>query len=257
MKVRELIAYSRRILKGRRRELLLVCILPVGAEIFFRLAEITVYSLLLWFGAVAPTELFTGTHGGQFLMAAVCTVSRWLAASPLWFAAARRLSGVAAGASTPPFTEILLEKGFIRRSITAVLWGKLFSLAAFVPVIVPAAWGWGLLRSGADSQALFFASNAAALSAAGLLLWLSVKLSLPAVPFIMAECSELGPFSAVWRSFRFMRGRKRVLVKLMAVYALPAISIVGLPFVLPELMTAFALGISIFQKEDEYSLMTA
>ena len=48
----ELIGYTRRRIRGRRAELLLVCLPPVAAGLLFRLGEAAFYSLLLYFGAL-------------------------------------------------------------------------------------------------------------------------------------------------------------------------------------------------------------
>jgi hypothetical protein len=49
-----------------------------------------------------------------------------------------------------------------------------------------------------------------------------------------------------------MRGRKSVLLRLIAVYLPQMMTIAGLPYGLTKLMNAFSLSIDIFIKEDEY-----
>ena len=65
MKIRELIRFSRGLLMGRRARTMMICILPLGAELFFRFAEAAVYSMLLYFGNIEPIRLFGGSNPVQ------------------------------------------------------------------------------------------------------------------------------------------------------------------------------------------------
>lgn len=255
MKTRELIGYARKRVRGRRRELLLVCMIPIGADLFFRLAEAALYSLLLYFGAMRPAALFTGENTEQLVIAAVFTLLRWLVTAPLFCAAAVRLKEFTD--EKPLFTsfsDMLLSGRFIRRSISAFFMGRLVGAAALVPAAAAGAYAFSLISGGGGSRELFAASNAAALAIAGIALWISVRLSLTAVPFILAACPEKSAAGAVFMSFRFMRGRRGMPLKLAAAYLLPMLTIAAIPFLIPELAAALSIGMSIFMKEDEYIL---
>lgn len=255
MKTYELISYSRRRIKGNRRRILLICLLPLGAELFFRTAETALYSILLYFGEMPPADLFTGENTEQLAIAAIFAAFRLFICPPLWCAAAVRLKEFTdeKGRKTS-FSDMLLNGRFIRRSISAAFWIKLISAAAVLPAIAAAVFAVKLVSEGAGSRRLIIASNAAALSAAFALFWLAVRASLAAVPFFMAEFPKKGGFSAVMGSLRFMRGRRKMPLYLGAAYILPMLTVIAVPFLIPELATAFSIGISIYFKEDEYVL---
>ena len=71
MKVRELIRFSRQLLKCRFARTMMICLLPLGTEMFFRCAEAAVYCILLYFGEYDPIGLFSGRSRVQLSVAAV------------------------------------------------------------------------------------------------------------------------------------------------------------------------------------------
>ena len=250
----ELIGYTRRLIRGRRAELLLVCLPPIAAGLLFRLGEAAFFSMLLYFGAMRPAELFSGSFAGQLVLAAVLTLLRWGVTAPLICAAAVKLrSAVTDGAEDVTVSEMLLRGSFIIRSITAYAAGRLLCFAALVPTALLGAYAYTLVADGGVGSELFAAWNAAALAVLSAILWLGTRLSVTAVPFLLAEYPERGGLSCVLMSLSFMRGRKRFLLGLAAVYLLPLATVVGIPVFLPEAAAAFATGISIFIKEDEYA----
>ena len=254
MKIWELMAYSRKKIKGRRLELLLVCLLPIGAMLLFRLAEAALYSLLLYFGAVRPAGLFTGENTEQLVIAAVFAVLRWTAAAPLVCAAAAVLADAAdekpKGVS---MAGLLVDGTFLRRSIVSFAAGRLICFLLLIPAAVSGKFAFELIADGGESSELFAAVNSAVLSVVFMMMWLAARLSITAVPFLLTAYPEKSAVGIVFMAFRFMRGRKRFPAILAAVYALPVLTVVGIPFVLPELSAGFAAGISIFLKEDEYA----
>ena len=254
MKAWELIGYSRRCLKGKRREIFLICSLPLGAELLFRALESAIYSLLLYFGTFKPISLFTGENAQQLAVAAVFAVLRLAVCPPLWCAAAVRLREFTEGfPGRTSFQEMLLNSRFIRRSISAAFTGKLFSAAVLAPGLASAYLGVRILSYGGESQEIFVAVNALALSVVSVMMWISLKLSLTAAPWILAAYPEKGGFFAVIGAIRFMRGRRSLPVKLFLAYIFPAVTVIGLPFVIPEAAAAFSQAVSIFMKEDEYA----
>jgi hypothetical protein len=255
MKIRELIRYSGRLLEGRRARTMMICLLPLGAELFFRFAEAAVFSLLLYFGGSMPIELFSGSSAVQLSVTGVCTLLRWLTAAPLMYGAAQRLYLITAELQhrrTVPFSRTVLNKRTLRRSISAALWTRAIGLLGLVPLVFFGAWGYELLRGRLRGTELFLAANAVFLGVVSAVLWLSLKLSFAAVPFLLARYPQLTAFRVVMHSVGFMRGRKRVLLGLLAVYLPQMLTIAGLPYALMRLMTAFSLSIDIFIREDEY-----
>ena len=242
MKIRELIRYSGRLLEGRRARTMMICLLPAAAELFFRFAEAAVFSLLLYFGGSMPIELFSGSSAVQLSVTGVCTLLRWLTAAPLMYGAAQRLYLITAELPHKrnlPFSRIVLNKRTLRRSVSAALWTRAIGLLE-------------LLRGRLRGTEMFLAANALFFAALSAVMWLSVKLSFAAVPFLLVRYPQQTAFRIVLRSIGFMRGRKRVLAGLIAVYLPQMLTIVGLPYALMRLMTAFSLSIDIFIREDEY-----
>lgn len=254
MKIFELIAYSRGNIRGKRRSLLLACLLPFGAELLFRLAEAAFYSLLLYFGAMQPAELFTGKNAEQLVLAVIFTIARWLVTAPLTCAAAVKAMEAAAEKSPRVHvSELLLDGRFLRRSIAASLTMKLICLAALIPAAGAAIYAADTVSRGGGSRELFGAVNMAVLAVLLMGVWLAARLTAAAVPFLLAAYPEKGGIAAAFGAFRFMRGRRALLLKLFAVYLPLMTTIAGIPFFLPELAAALATGISIYIKEDEYA----
>lgn len=255
MKTRELIAYSHKLLKGRRGCTMMVCVLPVAAELFFRFAEAAVYSLLLYFGGFKPVALFSGESIVQLSVALACSALRLVTAAPLECAAALRLCEICADDRRKrftPLTEVLLSGRHFIRSISAALLVKLISLAALVPAAFFGAAAYELINRAKTAGGVFMAVHACVLTLVSVGGWISLKISLLAVPYLLMKYPEQGIFRTVLRSVRFMRGRKSPAVKLFAVYLLPTLTVIGLPLAVTGAATAFALCIDIYTKEDEY-----
>lgn len=253
MRIPELIRYSKRLLKGRRINTMFLCLLPVAAELFFRTAEACIYSLLLYFGEMKPLELFSGRDPLQLGIMASFTLLRWTAVAPLSYAAAHRLVQICRedGRITPA-ADVLTDSRCFRRSIEAALWTKLAGLLALAPAAFFAVTTYSLLFRSQTAGQLFLTVHAAVLTAVSLGLWLALKLSFTAVPFLLAERPGKSPLSIVLYSLRFMSGKRSVLLRLILVYLPAMTTIAAIPAVLPALRTSFALTVHIYTKEEEY-----
>ena len=255
MKIRELIRFSRGLLMGRRARTMMICILPLGAELFFRFAEAAVYSMLLYFGNIEPIRLFGGSNPVQLGVTAASTLLRLLTTAPLMYAAAYRLYGMTSELPQKrceAFSRILLRKCTFKRSISAALWTKAVGLLALAPAVFFGTAAYGLTGEKLSPREAFLAANALFLTGVSVILWLSLKLSFAAVPYILVRFPKMTAFRAMIFSVGFMHGRKSVLLRLLAVYLPQMLTIAGLPYALTKLMTAFSLSIDIFIKEDEY-----
>jgi hypothetical protein len=132
------------------------------------------------------------------------------------------------------------------------LWTKAASLLALAPAVFFGTAAYGLMGERPAPREAFLAANAIFLTGVSVVLWLSLKLSFTAVPYLLVRFPKLTAFRAVIWSVDFMKGRKSVPLRLLAVYLPQMLTIVGLPYGLTKLMTAFSLSIDIFIKEDEY-----
>ncbi|MBR6968289.1 MAG: hypothetical protein IKH78_07105 [Ruminococcus sp.] len=255
MKARELIRYSAGLLRGRRARTMMICILPLGAELFFRFAEAAAYSLLLYYGGTEPIRLFGGSSPVQLAVAVICTLLRWITAAPLTYAAAERLYSVT---SDPPyrlrrtFSQSLLKKRTLRRSISALLWTKVLGLLALAPAVFFGVTAYGVLGGKTGPLEVFLGVNAVFLCMASAYIWLSLKLSFTAVPYLLVRFPGKTAFRTVLYSVGFMSGRKRVMIRLIALYLPRLLTVAGLPSALTGLKTAYSLATDIFIKEDEY-----
>ena len=255
MKIRELIRFSKGLLEGRRARTIMICLLPLGAEMFFRCAEATVYCILLYFGEYDPIVLFSGRNALQLTTAAMCSLLRWVTAAPLMYCAAYRLYGMTAGSPKKKheaLSRVLFRKCTFKRSISAVLWTKVIGLLALAPAVFCGMTAFDLLHGKLGAQETFLAVNAVVLGVISVFLWLSLKLSFAAVPFLLVRSPKMTAFRTVLYSIKFMSGRKSVLLRLLAVYVPQMLTILLIPFAFTKLMTAFSLSIDIFIKEDEY-----
>ena len=253
MKIRLLIPYTRKLLKGKYISTALICIFPLCSELFFRAAETTVYSLLLYFGEMPPMSLFSGSSPVQLAFTLVLTLLRWVVTAPVCTAAAFRLGEICA--ERPQFTplsKVLLGRTFFRRSLGALIWTKLIGLIALAPAVFFGISAYSMLHGTLAADDMFMAVNAVVLTAVSLIFWISLKLSFSAVPFLLVRYPEKRALRNVLYSIKFMRGRKNVLLRLAMAYLLPAATVIGLPFAVTGIMTAFSLSIDIFTREDEY-----
>ena len=91
MKTHQLIRYSRQKIAGRRGEILLICLVPLSAEIFLLLGEAAVYCIMLYFGDLNPAELFTAGNIEQTIMAVLFVITRIIVMPPLWCAVSVRI----------------------------------------------------------------------------------------------------------------------------------------------------------------------
>ena len=254
MSVRELIHYSRKLLRGRRAVTTLICLMPLAAEVFFRLAEAFFYSMLLYLGGALPMELFNSTDPLKAAVTGGFTLARWIAAAPLTYISAYRLCELCAESGKPltPLTDVLTSRRCIRRSLAALLWTKAAALLALAPAAFFGITAWSLFITADSTAGMFMTVHAFALTLVSLGMWVSLRLSLAAAPYIMAEFPEMSAFRAVRTSFRVMRGRKSILLRLILMYLPAMATIAAIPAVLPVIRTSFALCIHIGIKEEEY-----
>ena len=222
-------------------------------ELFFRIAEASVYSLLLYFSDMSPAELFKGREPSLLTVSVICMIFRTLTVPPLTCAAAFRLTELCCGnEGVTPLWEKLTDTCFLFRSVLAGIFCRLISMLFFIPVLLSCSLLLSLISKGGGENELFAIFQTAVLTVLTLILWADIKLTLSSVPFLLAVRPYKSTLNTVFHSFRFMRGRKVHFMLLLGIYAAPILSVIGLPFVLPDLMTAFVISISVFDQEDQY-----
>lgn len=253
MKTHQLIRYSRQKIKGRRGEILLICLIPLGGEIFLLLGEAAIYCIMLYFGGLKPAELFTAGNIEQTVIAVLFGAVRLAVMPPMWCAAAVRILEIVENREKKSaVADMLINWKFLRKSTAVFLAGRLVSaLVLCFPLIFFAA-SFIMLSDGGDWLELFLAANTAVLGLISAAVWAGTKISLMSAPFLMAAFPEKGVWRTVFMSLRFMRGRRKMPVCLALFYFLPVLAVIPIPYLIPEIAAAYATGISIFMKEDEY-----
>ncbi|MDE5834647.1 MAG: hypothetical protein K2H26_03905 [Ruminococcus sp.] len=253
MKLRELIRYSKTLLKNKRISTMIICLLPFLPEIFFRFAEVTVYSLLLYFGDMKPLSLFSGENPLQVTISVFSFILRLFTTAPLIYISAFRLCEICYDSTRKSFTpvsEILINGRNFRRSLAVSLWTEFIGLIALIPAGLAGITAYYFIMNTDD---VFVIVQTIVLTIVSLFLWLNVRITLFAVPFLMAHFPHKSVFRLVFHSFKFMRGRRTDILKLFTAYSFPLLTVISAPYFLPEMMTAFALSISIYVREDDYS----
>lgn len=258
MKLMQLTSYSDKLLKGRRMKALLVCLMFLGTELFFRLAEATLYSLMLYFGELKPAGLFTGESPIQQAAALICTFLRYAAAAPLGFAAAYWFSELCSENRKKrriSLSHVLLNPRIYGRSLHMLLLSKALSAAFLAPAAFFGSTAYSFIKNGmdsSDSMHLLLAVHAAVMTVVSLILWIWSRLTMLAVPYLMIRFPEKSVFRLICGSFRFMKGRRATLLKIFLLYIPPMLFLVPIPYLLPKLFSAVSLFMSISLKEDEY-----
>lgn len=253
MKLSELIRFSKGLIKGKTAAIMTVCSLPLISELAFRSAEAAVYSLLLYFGKIQPFSLFSGSNRIVLALTLVITLLRIAVTAPLTFAAASKLTAICGDRKNiSSLPRMLMSRRSFRRSLTLSLLSKLCGLIALIPAAFFGIIAYRIFKSADSPERLFMAFHAAVLTAVSLGIWLSVRISLYASPYIMAHFPNLSPIRTIFFSLGFMSGKRRELIMLSLLYLPAALTVIGLPFAITRIKTAFALSIAIHIKEDEY-----
>lgn len=256
MKLRKIIGYSDKLLRGQRMRLTLLCAALAGAELLFRLSEASVYGIMLYFGKLQPAELFSDRSPIKLISAAGFTIMRYAVTAPLIYAAAYRTTGICTDnrkMRDAPLSGIILSRQRFRRSIGSLLISKAVGAVLCIPAIFFGTAAVRIISDGTDSPAaLFMAVHGAAMTVFSAGLWVWAKLALMCVPYIMVRNTEISSFTAARDAFRLVKGRRGSLLKIILFYAPQGIFIFTAPLAMTGIFSAAALCTDIFIKEDEY-----
>lgn len=257
MKIRQLTGFTSQLLKGRQTMAFLVCAMPLGASFLFRFAETTVYSLFLYYTGMKPVGLFLGYSIFQQMISLVFTIVRLTAVSPLVYFTAMWLAQLcddqcerkSANART------LLSPGLFSRSFCGAVLSKLIALMALIPAVVFGYFTFRLISdavSGLRDFNLIMTVHAVTLTLFSLYMWLSTKLTLTALPFLLVKFPRLSVARVIRYCFVFMKKRKGALIKIFLSYIPLMLPVVTAPVAVTRLFTAVSLYFTISLREDEY-----
>ncbi len=260
MKLSQITEYSGRLLKGNRAKSTLICLMPLGVSLFFRLAEATLFCVMLYFDVLTPVGLFTAESPVHLLSAIVSTVLRWLATAPLYYAAAywhiELCSDEKKHRRKIPTSRIILNRKIYGRSLGGLLLSKAVGLIFIIPTVFFGKTALMLISESSanptDSLQLFLAVHASVLTLLSVGLWIWSKLALVTVPYLLVKLPDRSAARVVYDSFAFMSKRRGTLIKIAARYLLPMIFPLTIPFMLAGAFTSTSLFVSISLKEDEY-----
>lgn len=258
MKIRKIIGYSDKLMSGNRLKCMLLCAALAGTELFFRLAEASFYSILLYFGKAVPAGLFSLGDPLRTIFTLTCTSLRILCTAPLIYAAACRFVGICGEnrqLKNAPLSRLILSKRNYRRSLAALLISKAVGVIFMIPTVFFGSFAYKLISESIGSESsvkLFTAVHAAVMTILSFGIWVWAKLSLMSVPFLMAEKPKESVLRLSVHSFAFMKGRRTTFVKLLLYWVPQMLFIATIPYALMGLCSAAALSVNIFMKEDEY-----
>ena len=255
MRAMELVRYSRRLMGKSRASAVAICILPLLAELFFRFAEAAIYSLLLYFGQMQPIALFRVESGIQLAVMLMCTALRWITVYPLTYAAAVRMCAVFSDERKPG--RALLKNSHVRTRLLAEHCGGSLLQADRHGGSCAGGFLWSGNVQACERLARYersFHGSPRGCAYAGFA-WnmAACRVSLSAVPYLLAKMPQKNAFAVAFYSLRFMRGRRRVILRLGLIFLPLALTIIGIPTAVCRFKAAYALGIDIFIREDEYA----
>lgn len=258
MKLGKLTGYSVKLLKGNRMSALLVCLMFTGTELFFRLAEAALYSIILYVSGMEPAGLFTGASPVQQLVVLICTALRYLTTAPLIYACAYwflQLCSEEKKRKRVSLSKVILNIKIYKRSLAALLFSKAVGFLFIIPSVFFGSFAYSIISAGIENTEnfhLLMAVHAFVMMIVSLGLWFWAKLAMLAVPYLMIRFPQRSAFCCIRNSFSFMKGRRATVLKIIVLYVPQMLLIVTIPVVLPKLFSAVSLCISIGLKEDEY-----
>lgn len=257
MKIRQLTGFTSQLLKGRQTMAFLVCAMPLGASLLFRFAETTVYSLFLYYTGMKPVGLFLGYSIFQQMLSLVFTIVRLTAVSPLVYFTALWLAELCddySGKKTA-VTRTLLSPKIFSRSFCGALLSRLIALTALIPAVIFGYFAYKLISDALNGYRdfnLIMTVHAVTLTIFSLYMWLSTKLTLTAVPFLLVRLPRHSVARVIRYCFVFMKNRKGALIKIFLSYIPLMLLVVTLPIAVTRLFTAVSLYFTISLREDEY-----
>lgn len=260
MRLGKIIGYSYSLMSGSKMRFTLLCSAIVGTQLLFRLSEASVYWIMLYFGNLRPAELFMLNNPIKVISGICFTLMRYFATAPLIYCAAYRTTGICMDNGRmrcASLSGLILNKKRFGRSLCALLISKAVGFVFLIPTVFFGITAFRLISESSDSSVrLFMAVHAAVMTLLSAGLWVRAKLAMMCVPFLLIREPEKSVFSISAESFRFIRGRRSTLLKIILFYAPQGLLIFTAPIALSGLLSATALCIDIFIKEDAYRAKT-
>jgi len=255
MKTSKLIGYGRKILKGNRRNGFAVSFALLGTVMFFRLVEAAVALFMIYYVGIKPGELFSLNNYVWQGFVLTCTLLKYIVLAPLLPAAAYWFTEICDTGTDVAITsglDFFTKPRLLFKSFFTLILMKTISLIFLIPAAFFGLLSYNLVKSGADSHMLFYATHSVSMTAVSIWIWLWAVSGMLAVPFVMLKDRQKNAFSIVFASFKLMHRRRKQLAFIALLLLLPMFLIVTIPFMLPAFFMAVSLYINVTIKEAEY-----
>lgn len=246
MKLYQIKEYSGKALKGRRAEAFMISLCIPAVIVFFRLAELCISSVILYFSSLTPMEIFYGSEIWWTLSDFLFTILKIIMLSAVIPAVIKYFSGI---------LEINLpeqkDTKLFGKNLTMNFIIKAISLILLIPVIISGYISARLIIKG-NSSSVFLTVHTLMLTIIFLAVWIWALSGITALPFLIYRNPEKKILRLVSVSFRIMKNSRKGLFKIILFYTLFCLIPFAFIYVLPEFFTSLTLYINICIKEAEY-----
>ncbi|MDY4414262.1 MAG: hypothetical protein SPE43_07860 [Ruminococcus sp.] len=246
MKLYQIKEYSGKALKGRRAEAFMISLCIPAVIVFFRLAELCISSVILYFSSLTPMEIFYGSEIWWTLSDFLFTILKIIMLSAVIPAVIKYFSGI---------LEINLpeqkDTKLFGKNLTMNFIIKAISLILLIPVIISGYISARLIIKG-NGSSVFLTVHTLMLTIIFLAVWIWALSGITALPFLIYRNPEKKILRLVSVSFRIMKNSRKGLFKIILFYTLFCLIPFAFIYVLPEFFTSLTLYINICIKEAEY-----
>ena len=246
MKLYQIKEYSGKALKGRRAEAFMISLCIPAVIVFFRLAELCISSVILYFSSLTPMEIFYGSEIWWTLSDFLFTILKIIMLSAVIPAVIKYFSGI---------LEINLpeqkDTKLFGKNLTMNFIIKAISLILLIPVIISGYISARLIIKG-NGSSVFLTVHPLMLTIILLAVWIWALSGITALPFLIYRNPEKKILRLVSVSFRIMKNSRKGLFKIILFYTLFCLIPFAFIYVLPEFFTSLTLYINICIKEAEY-----
>lgn len=246
MKLYQIKEYSGKALKGRRAEAFMISLCIPAVIVFFRLAELCISSVILYFSSLTPMEIFYGSEIWWTLSDFLFTILKIIMLSAVIPAVIKYFSGI---------LEINLpeqkDTKLFGKNLTMNFIIKAISLILLIPVIISGYISARLIIKG-NGSSVFLTVHTLMLTIIFLAVWIWALSGITALPFLIYRNPEKKILRLVSVSFRIMKNSRKGLFKIILFYTLFCLIPFAFIYVLPEFFTSLTLYTNICIKEAEY-----
>lgn len=246
MKLYQIKEYSGKALKGRRAEAFMISLCIPAVIVFFRLAELCISSVILYFSNLTPMELFYGSEIWWTLSDFLFTILKIIMLSAVIPSVIKYFSGILEINLPEQKDTKLFGKNLIMNLII-----KSISLIFLIPVIISGYISARLIIKG-NGSSVFLTVHTLMLTIIFLVLWIWALSGITALPFLIYRNPEKKILRLVSVSFRIMKNSRKGLFKIILFYTSFCLIPFAFIYVLPEFFTSLTLYINICIKEAEY-----